>query len=108
MMPGFRHCFVVAFPEGGGSIFLESNFGGVDVLHVPVGEVEAMETMTASRVVTAIVPSEMVMCGLRAPVLWPALFTCVEFCKRMVGLRDWWVWTPYQLYCALGGKRDGR
>lgn len=36
----------------------------------------------------------------RAPS-WAAILTCVEVCKRVIGLRDRWVWTPWQLYQAL-------
>ena len=28
----------------------------------------------------------------------PSLFTCVEAVKRLVGLRNWGIFTPYQLY----------
>lgn len=28
----------------------------------------------------------------------PSVFTCVELVKRTIGLRKWWIITPYQLY----------
>tara|TARA_B100002019_G_C21076505_1_gene501654 strand:- start:247 stop:648 length:402 start_codon:yes stop_codon:yes gene_type:complete len=28
----------------------------------------------------------------------PSIFTCVEAVKRLVGLRNWGIFTPYQLY----------
>lgn len=33
--------------------------------------------------------------------LWPMIFTCVESVKRIIGLRRFWVITPWQLYKAL-------
>ena len=32
-------------------------------------------------------------------------YTCVSFVMRLIGYYKWWIFTPYQLYCAL--KKDG-
>ena len=29
------------------------------------------------------------------------VFNCVEVCKSLLGIRDFWCWTPYQLYKRL-------
>lgn len=31
----------------------------------------------------------------------PCLFTCVDVCKSILGIKDFWCWTPYQLYKRL-------
>ena len=31
------------------------------------------------------------------------IFNCVEVCKSVIGVRAFWLWTPYQLYKYLRG-----
>jgi len=44
---------------------------------------------------------------LRCPVKdeWQLLrikdITCTQFIMRLIGFYKWWIFTPYQLYCAL-------
>jgi hypothetical protein len=37
-------------------------------------------------------------------ILPPMMFTCVEAVKRIIGLRGWWILTPWQLYAALAKR----
>jgi len=42
------------------------------------------------------------------PIQLPRLNYCTSFIKHLVGVRKFWILTPYQLYCELlklGGKR---
>ena len=32
---------------------------------------------------------------------WIKEHSCVSYVQRIVGLNKWWIFTPYQLYCAL-------
>ena len=34
------------------------------------------------------------------------IFNCVEVCKSVIGVRAFWVWTPYQLYKHLRGYHE--
>jgi hypothetical protein len=37
---------------------------------------------------------------------FPFFFTCVEAVKRILGLRAWWIVTPWQLYRHLIGRKS--
>jgi hypothetical protein len=32
---------------------------------------------------------------------WIKEHSCVSYVQRILGLNKWWIFTPYQLYCAL-------
>jgi len=36
---------------------------------------------------------------------WIKEHSCVSYVQRLIGYNKWWIFTPYQLYCAL--KKDG-
>jgi len=32
---------------------------------------------------------------------WIKEHSCVSYVQRLIGLNKWWIFSPYQLYCAL-------
>ena len=38
-------------------------------------------------------------------LIWIKEHSCVSFIMRLIGFHSWWIFTPYQLYCAL--KKSG-
>lgn len=38
-------------------------------------------------------------------IYFPRWLYCVSFVKHFLGIRKWWILTPYQLYCEL--RKDG-
>lgn len=100
LKPGFRHCFVLV--DKGSCWLLQdplAHHTDISVLAAaPEHEIAAFYLKLGYRVVPSSVRSP-----IRRP-LPPALFTCVEAVKRVLGLRAWWVFTPWQLYRYLKDK----
>lgn len=96
LKPGFRHCYVL-YPLAGGGSFLElnplSNCFLVRRLTVtPAGDYLRRlrrRGCTVCRISQTDVPVR--------PAPWGP-FTCVEFVKRLLGIRSWFIITPFQLY----------
>ena len=96
---GFRHCFVVA------------GEGGCWVAYDPLAhctQLEFLDVPDGFDVPRWLEDQGMTVLKLREErgepprsLLPPLPFTCVEAVKRLVGLRAWWVFTPWQLYRAL-------
>ena len=95
--PGFRHCFVLV--DKGSCWLLQdplAHHTDISVLAAaPEHEIAAFYLSLGYRVVPA-----SVRFAVRQP-LPPALFTCVEAVKRVLGLRAWWIVTPWQLFKHL-------
>ncbi|NBX65883.1 MAG: hypothetical protein EBQ96_02695 [Proteobacteria bacterium] len=97
LRPGFRHCFALVRDT--------ERWIVVDpMLH-------KMEVLTTACPHDFDLPAWMRARGyrvLRVPVLTPmrralapAPFTCVEAMKRLIGLQEWRIFTPWQLYRRL-------
>lgn len=43
--------------------------------------------------------------GEKRAVYFPRWLYCVSFVKHFLGMRKWWILTPYQLYCEL--RKEG-
>lgn len=97
LRPGFRHCFALV-REPDRWLLVDP------MLH-------RLEVMTTHCDASFDLPRWMRGRGyrvVRAPVLQPASrmaapapFTCVEAMKRLIGLQDWRILTPWQLYRRL-------
>lgn len=99
LRPGFRHCFAVI--DCAGTWVLVDPLAHrteVAVLAAAPGwdpaAAFAAAGLTAVATAARPVPRRMAL---------PEPFTCVAAVKRLVGLRSWRVWTPWQLYRALNG-----
>lgn len=95
---GFRHCFVVIRDQG---CWLScdplAHVTELSVLNVP----EDFDVLNWLRKQGMIVVKVSPQIRPKHKILPPMLFTCVEAVKRLIGLREWWVLTPWQLYRAL-------
>ena len=96
LKPGFRHCYVL-LNDGEHWISLDplSCHTEIMVHHLaPDFDLPAWLRKRNLRVVRADITPQTV----QAP--W-SVYSCVEAVKRILGLHDFWVMTPYQLYRRL-------
>lgn len=105
LRPGFRHCFVLLRSNGQWLYYdpmMHYTFAAV------VGVYPILDLLRFFR-----------DSGCRWRLVRPSLpepqpqswrpYTCVEAVKRVLGLRQPWVLTPWQLYCRLAReRRSGR
>jgi hypothetical protein len=104
LKPGFRHCFVV-LNDGRHWITLDplACFTEVEVQPVPADfDLPGWYRARGLTVVRAVVRR-----SVRRPVAW-APFTCVEAVKRVLGIREPRVLTPWQLYRHLHRPETAR
>ena len=97
LRPGFRHCFVL-LNDGRHWLSCDplANKTEITVHHVPADfDLPEWLSQRGQRVVRASVRAAPRRC---AP---PMPFTCVEAVKRILGLHDRWIMTPWQLYRHL-------
>ena len=97
LRPGFRHCFV-ALNDGTHWITVDPLSPHLEIAVQPVAAGFDLVGWFAERghaVVAAPVRRD-----LDRPAPWGP-FTCVEAAKRVLGLHDRWVLTPWQLYRRL-------
>ena len=97
LRPGFRHCFVVLH-DGGRWIAIDPLAPRLEVTAPPVAADYDLPGWFAEHGHT-VVPAA-VWRDLARPAPWGP-FTCVETCKRLLGLHDRFVVTPWQLYRRL-------
>lgn len=97
LKPGFRHCYVLLkLKESGQWIELNpfSNQTAVFVYEYPK-EFDFADYIRRSRKVI-ICPVDIKQAPLKCAPL--SFFTCVEFVKRIIGMHDCFIHTPWQLY----------
>lgn len=100
LRPGFRHCFVV-LRRGGAWVVIDplAHCTLVDLAPSSLaGTAEDVAALYGRRDLVAQVVAVRAVPQRMAP-LRP--HTCVEVVKRVIGRRAPWVFTPWQLYCAL-------
>lgn len=97
LRPGFRHCWaVVELPLGW--LILDPLAGCLDVQFHPYSRLADLPGWYAGQglpLVPICLPH-----GPQSPAPWAPL-TCVELIKRLLGLHQRWVLTPWQLFCHL-------
>jgi len=93
--PGFRHCFV-ALNDGRAWLIADPASRGTEIS----SEVAADYDLAAFYRDQGFTVLDCATAPQAQPYpVW--FFTCVEAVKRVLGLRGWWIWTPYQLYRHL-------
>lgn len=103
LRPGFRHCFAV-LRDGGRWITVDPLSSHTEVTLQPAPADFDLPGFFAGRghaVVRAPVRR-----GHGRPAPW-GVFTCVEAVKRLIGLHERRVVTPWQLHRRLAGMRGG-
>ncbi|MGF1594791.1 MAG: hypothetical protein ACFCUW_16035 [Kiloniellaceae bacterium] len=93
---GFRHCFV-ALNDGRAWLTVDARGDGLWI----DAAVPATCDLAAHYRALGYVVVETSLRGKRRRYCAPWAFTCVEAAKRVLGVRGWTIWTPYQLYRHL-------
>ena len=95
---GFRHCFVV-IRDRGHWISYDPLAHYTELALVDVPETfDLLGWLSAQGMRVVKVPPH--ICP-KQRILPPVMFTCVVAVKRIIGMRGWWVFTPWQLYRVL-------
>jgi hypothetical protein len=103
LRPGFRHCWAVLhLPEGW--LVLEALAGGMQVRLCPHSAVADLPGWYAGQG-HVLAPARLAEPQGR-PAPWGP-FTCVELIKRLVGVRNRRVFTPWQLFRHLSAQSGG-
>ena len=104
LQPGFQHCYAVKDSPGGEFwMILDSKNSFMDVELVSKLDYPALRVLCNER------NPDCVILPIRAKIdpdrnRWTfCVINCVEICKSVLGIRDMWLWTPYQLYKHLRG-----
>lgn len=97
LKPGFLHCDM-ALETSHGWVGLAGDFWGLWVRPLPF-DLDPIEWAESEGL------PHVVMHRSDAPILLGRrLLTCVQAIKAVVGIRDWRVQTPWQLWKALNGR----
>ena len=91
---GYRHVSVV-IPCGEGYLHIDPRSVRIDFRFIKREQVAEMYDRALYKEIIII---EYTADDIREGMHVPAVFTCVEFVKRVIGIRAWWVLTPHQLY----------
>jgi hypothetical protein len=97
LKPGYKHCFVL-LRDGGRWLSMDPMLNHTEIqIHGVPGDFDMAAWLRGRghRVVRA------VMCRDHKKPAPFMIFTCVEAVKRVLGLHDWRIVTPWQLYRAL-------
>jgi len=97
LQPNFQHCYAVKESPGGEFwIIADSKNSYTDI---------RLESKINHPHIRSIEPDGVIL-AVRA-IIRPrnrytlCVFNCVEVCKSVLGIRDFWLWTPWQLYKRL-------
>lgn len=101
LRPGFGHCLVVV-PAPAHWLVMDPLSHFTDLGAVPRDEIPDLPARFRDQGMTVV--DTVVHRDADTPAPW-APFTCVEAVKRVLGLRDPKVFTPWRLYRALVGAR---
>lgn len=101
MDPFFQHVYAVKKSEGGCFwIRVDYYISHTTVDIVPIEKYPTIRDYVGDDAV--IIPvSATISKRDRGGFNW---FNCVEVVKSLLGIKDFWIWTPYQLYKHLTGK----
>ena len=94
--PGYRHVSVVVKLKEGVFIHVNPYKRSLDYTVLTLEDVNKLFDYEYC--------SDIVVCTLEHKLdtysinYKPSVFSCVELVKRTIGIKKWWVFTPYQLY----------
>jgi len=94
---GFRHCFLI-MQQHDRWILIDPRSNKTDVVLLP-----HPISFNFPRYYTEQGKTVLKVQGIKTPhkIMSPLPVSCVEGIKRLIGLHQWWVITPYQLYKSL-------
>ena len=105
----FQHVFAVK-KSAGGHFWIRINplisHTCIDI--VPVSQYPTIGTLLLDPENSVVIPVTATINDNERHTL--CIFNCVEVVKSLLGIRAFWIWTPYQLYKYLkeGGKHGGQ
>lgn len=101
LKPGYRHCLAYQEQEDGRWLMVNAF---PSRLYIACWEVppEYRENVTATAIIG---PVEPVGHPTGHVLAYWSPYPCVAICKRLLGIREWLVWTPWQLYMYLQEHR---
>ena len=105
LRPGYRHCYVLIW-EGAVWLWVEPTIRRTTVAILDWYDERSPAYWVddpAARIFQAW-PEELRDGQMRAPFIWGPV-TCVEGVKALLGIRSFWLWTPWQLAQHLRKRR---
>lgn len=95
---GFRHCFV-ALRSGGRWIICDSLKDRLECMLVDLPSDFDLPQFYQQRGHTVLVGQSSLQMATGSTL--PEPLTCVTVAKRIIGIRSFWTFTPWQLFCLL-------
>ena len=101
---GFKHCGVLSYDDDAKHwLLIEYIFGHIMVEVLPDNKIEPLFRLFKMRN-GVVLQGDMQSNTTKFPSIlgsWIKEHSCVSYVQRILGMNKWWVFTPYQLYCAL-------
>jgi hypothetical protein len=105
--PGFKHCYAIKLSEEGCFwIVVQPTSSATIVKIVPVSLYPHVRLLAGPDAVILPVRAKLDPDAYRGHFCW---FTCTEVVKSLLGIKQFWCWTPWQLYKRLKyGQQAGK
>jgi len=107
LQSGFRHCWALRW-DGFNWIAFQPKLGHTDIEILPFGRYEDIEIISKDNNISAIIRAKVWRESKRIRSPYPVAITCVEQIKALLGVRQWYLFTPYQLFHYLSGAENGK
>jgi hypothetical protein len=100
LQSGFRHCWALRW-DGFNWIAYHPKLGHTDIEILPYGSYEDIEIISKANNISAIIRAKVWRDSLQIRAPWPTVSTCVEQIKAILGVRKWFLFTPFALFNYL-------
>jgi hypothetical protein len=107
LQSGFRHCWALRW-DGYNWIAINPKLGHTDIEVLPYYNHKDIENIRIDTECSVIIHAKVWRESKRIRASWPTVVTCVEQIKALLGIRRWFLFTPYQLFNHLIGGKHGR
>ena len=104
---GFRHCYALRW-DGFNWIAIYPKLGHTDVMVLDYVNHNDIENIHKDTNCSVIIHVKVWRESTRIRSPWPTAITCVEQIKALLGIRKWFLFTPYKLFNYLMEKHNGR
>jgi len=105
--PGIRHCYALRW-DGFNWIAFHPKLGHTDIEILSYGSYEDIQNILIDTDCSVIIHVKVWRESTRIRSPWPTAVTCVEQIKALLGIRKWFLFTPYQLFNYLSGVKNGK